>query len=71
MERIGLVSNYTANEIRDIVLNSAAELYYGKIVLYFKAGKIGVIEYQTTEIKTDEDKPAERRDRGDNTQRLV
>ena len=60
------MSNYTANDIRDIILNSAAELYYGRIVLYFKAGKIGVIEYQTTEIKADEDKPtALRRDRGD------
>ncbi|KKN27725.1 hypothetical protein LCGC14_0861490 [marine sediment metagenome] len=60
------MSNYTANDIRDIILNSAAELYYGRIVLYFKAGKIGVIEYQTTEIKDSEDKPAAlRRDRGD------
>ena len=51
------MSNYTADEIGDIVTQKDAEKYYGKVILYFKAGKIGVIEYQTTEIKADEDKP--------------
>ena len=48
------MSNYTADEIRDIVLQKDAENYHGKVILYFQAGKIGVIEYQTTEKKADE-----------------
>ena len=48
------MSNYTADEIRDIVLRKEAVKYYGRVSLYFKAGKIGVIEYQMTEKKADE-----------------
>ncbi len=59
------MSNYTAGEIGEIVLQKDAEKYYGKVILYFKAGKIGVIEYQTTEVKADEEKPTAGRDRGD------
>ncbi|KKN17552.1 hypothetical protein LCGC14_0964770 [marine sediment metagenome] len=56
------MTNYTADEIRDIVLEKDAELYHGKIILYFQAGKIGVIEYQRTEKKADEGTPRKRGD---------
>ncbi|KKN73815.1 hypothetical protein LCGC14_0396170 [marine sediment metagenome] len=34
------MTNYTADEIRDIILEKKAERYFGEIVLYFSAGEI-------------------------------
>jgi len=34
------MSNYTADDIRDLVLEKKAEKYFGEIVLYFQAGEV-------------------------------
>ena len=34
------MSNYTTEDIRDLVLEKQAEAYYGEIVLYFVAGEV-------------------------------
>ena len=40
-----MAENYTANEIRDMVLGKQAEKYYGKLIIYFEAGNVPLIEY--------------------------
>ena len=40
-----MTENYTANEIRDMVLGKQAEKYYGKLIIYFEAGNVPLIEY--------------------------
>ena len=53
---IKIMSNYTANGIRDIVKQKELERYYGEITLYFKAGKISILEYRMKQ-KAGEEQP--------------
>ena len=48
------MSNFNPDGIKKLVERKEKELYYGEIVLHFKAGKITIIEYRMTEIADEE-----------------